>query len=167
MPPQKESSLKWADAREACFVALDPGDKNVGLARFEKGVCVSAIHTDPGTAINWLYSTAYPYEFIVFERFVLRSTLARQQGGSEMKTSQMIGQIKLVGDIRGVPCFGQTNTSGKVCYKIKPWNEWPLRRWKSYGSGGHAKDAECGGYSFLRACRKKQGLRDADWTEMQ
>lgn len=163
------SRLSWAEISDPEFkwVTIDPGDKNVGVALWSGQVCEQSTHQSPWETVLWLQSTARPHQLIGFERFVLDPRRARIQGGSELLTSQMIGQIHLIALNRGIPTAGYTNTQGKVCYKIKPWTSWPVRRWASYGNGGHAKDAEVAGYSFMRTIRKQEKRTDASWEEVR
>lgn len=98
------------------LIAIDPGDKHVGYATFER-VGVKEITVRGSTSYtkmpDWQCTGAYivddpeefmldfaesllagDFEIVVYERFNLREDLAVEQAGSEMLTAQMIGVLK-------------------------------------------------------------------------
>lgn len=125
------------------IIAVDPGDKYVGVAFFERAdneygwECVDCQQTDPETFLDSLPETLVSgdLEVLVFEIFRLYPDLAQKQQGSEMETSQMIGAIKwmvrahnkhqqrhLSAEFEGLlaPCELQGGTCADPEKKVKP-----------------------------------------------
>lgn len=162
------------DPRELDFWAIDPGDVHVGLAEFRGGVCVAATETRPSAIEDRLFASAFRSEplavpgggvahpdLLVVERFALRGDLMAQQQGSEFLTSQLIGSLRCLCRIAGIPAVIQTPHQASLTKKRAPWAQWPIRRWTSYGHGGHAKLAEQHGYFYIQ-----ERLRGVDVVQM-
>lgn len=85
------------------LVAVDPGDRWTGVAFFEETPdaehgweCVDAIEFDPDEFEDSLAESivAGDVDFLIYERFRLYGDKAKQQKGSEFRTTQSIGVFK-------------------------------------------------------------------------
>ncbi len=86
------------------LIAIDPGDKHVGMARAivdqDGTLTLTWWVTDPPSAI-WLMEVE-PYSVAVIESFELYPWLMHKQGYSELKTSQLIGVLTYLANKRGI-----------------------------------------------------------------
>lgn len=83
------------------LLAIDPGDKHVGVAAFVEEsdgtpVCAWATEYTPDEAANLVAGMLFRGElrYLVVERFALYADKAMAQVGSEMQTSELIGVFK-------------------------------------------------------------------------
>lgn len=78
------------------MVAIDPGDKHVGVATFRDGRCTQAFECTPEEGLLCIEKVLANRlaQTIVVEKFTLYPDKAAEQAGSEMLTSEMIGAIK-------------------------------------------------------------------------
>lgn len=128
------------------FYAIDPGDVHVGVAMFRGYHCLWAKEFTPEEILQYLSSRLKGSEVLVVERFQLYPHLAQTQAGSDMKTSQLIGALRLLACQQGVPVVIQQAA-------LKTPAESMIRKRKitrqSLGKGDHAKDAETHGYAYI------------------
>lgn len=143
------------------WFSIDPGDANVGLAEWWGTECQVARHTTPDEAVDYVMGVAKEgrLDLLVHERFALYpgAEQGRGQMGSEFLTSQMIGVLKFICRHTGVPVISHLASHHKNYIKkaeFKPPAK-PLRDWKSYGQGPHAKDAESLGIYHARTVLMK------------
>ncbi len=134
------------------WITIDPGDKHVGMAVWQRENCVSTHELSPDQALRTLdYMTSpdfwKPPSLVVYERFALDPRRAGQQSGSEFGTSQMIGVIKWLCQKAKVECVGYTNSQHKRVYSMDWYKGLSLKDKRSlpwWGVGAnHAKDAWC------------------------
>lgn len=100
----------------ATLTAVDPGDKYVGVAFFERAdnewgwECEGVVELGPDEFIDSFAETVMDNEvpILVFERFRLYNDLALKQTGSEMPTAQLIGQMKFVVRRHNEHCYLHT-----------------------------------------------------------
>lgn len=131
------------------WLACDPGEVHVGMSAWSGTECLWAREFRPDEAADYVMGQAQDngLSLLVYERFLLYpgAEQGRGQMGSEMETSQLIGVLKFICRHTGVEVQSHQASAHKGVYKsaaYKPPNK-PLRGWKSYGHGTHAKDAEC------------------------
>lgn len=133
--------------------AIDPGDIHVGFAEFtDEGVCLSATETTPERLCDLLHTSIVDHiapSTLVIERFALRGELMAQQQGSEFKTSQLIGALKVLSRIGGITVVMQTPWQAKSLLKHEPYCHWKPGQWPSFRHGPHAKDAFLHGERFF------------------
>lgn len=143
------------------IVAFDPGDEHVGVAIVDvvKRECVMAVEMTPDGAAAWLEQklAAGAFYEVVIEKFVLYPWLAQQQAWSEMKTSQLIGEMRGVCKRYGMEPRMQGADIKKAATKILR-----AKQIKSVAkrdrAGGHALDAELHGmYRMLKEYDPKTG----------
>lgn len=135
------------------WVSVDPGEIYSGVTLWH-GTTPTASYGlsggPNGTAIDILLEcVGQGLDFMLIEAYTLYPHLARQQAGSEFLTSQQIGAMKFIVTHKGIPWYSWSAAKGKKVYSLEPYRSWPLRAWKSYGAGPHAKDSEAHGYSWL------------------
>lgn len=132
---------------------VDPGDKNVGISWWWGPYCIRSYHTDPDDCVDTLIREAQGgLDFLVYEQFTLRGYQMGTQQGSEFLTSQLIGAMRHICRRAGIPTDSYQAGHHKGIYKKLEFRP-PARphdAWKSYGSGGHAKDSECLGEYYVR-----------------
>lgn len=152
------------------LMAIDPGDRYVGMALFT--------HHDDGWQCTWAQTWDDRAEFlryladtvqnsdvdrlvVVFERFILEPARASALAGTELETSQLIGAIRWIVETEGPALVGQTN-------KIKAPTRALLRhlgvtsvakRLKTHGD--HAFDAELHGWHYVLKALGQQPSRSA------
>lgn len=130
------------------WFSIDPGENNVGFAEWSGTECLEARHTEPDVAVDYVMKIAKEggLGLLVHERFALYpgAEQGRGQMGSEFLTSQMIGVLKFICRHTKVPVVSHLASHHKNLVKRAEFRPpvKPLRAWKSYGNGGHAKDAE-------------------------
>lgn len=162
------------------FLAIDPGDVHVGFTLWQDDRCLEAQEFDPEQCIevvaDYLYvpgpwpstqrfGNAGPVDLVVCERFMLYGWKMAPQMGSEFKTAQLIGQIKLLCRMAKTPFVGQMASEGKSVYS----QDWYLaltnkerRQLAWYGKGSHVRDAWVHGVKYLQT----QGLWDEKMLSM-
>lgn len=142
------------------WLSVDPGDKNVGVARWERETCTGAWHTNPEDLLKALWQVAEGGRLglVVYERYQLYGDQFARQMGSDFPTVQMIGAMRFICGHWKVPTEEYLAGHHKKIYKMAEYKppEKKLNEWKSYGQGGHAKDAECLGLYVVRR-RKLSG----------
>lgn len=136
------------------WVSIDPGDVHVGVTTWSGSECLRSWETTPNRMLDMLdeASDSGKLDLVVYEKFQLYGDRMGQQIGSEFKTSEMIGAMRFICRRRNVPMRRYLSSHHKAMYKLKAFRppQMPLRAWKSYGSGGHAKDSECLGYYWIK-----------------
>lgn len=96
----------------AVLTAVDPGDVYTGVAFFDPAdnvhgwECTGAVEFSPYDFVDALAESVFANEvpILVFERFRLYNDKAVEQTGSEMLTSQQIGQIKMIVRLHNQHC---------------------------------------------------------------
>lgn len=137
------------------LISIDPGDRHVGVAFFEGEGCSWALNFTPSDAMDFLLQEVPGVDVVVVERYQLYPHLAQLQQGSDMRTSQMIGAIKVVARMHGVPVVIQPAAFKKAAESLIK-HRGIVR--KSLGHGDHAKDAETHGYTYLWKTKNKQSV---------
>jgi hypothetical protein len=128
-------------------LAIDPGDIHVGWA-YCRGVPEAAIYTDHVTTGEWRPTectteivhlmTKNGIDELILEEFRLYdSPEGRDQVWSSMKTSQLIGALKLIASWFRIPVIEQG-----AYIKTPTRNQLRARKIKQKGVGTHALDAE-------------------------
>lgn len=131
-------------------LAVDPGDKHVGLAswvggpepRRETGEVSHDEVVKRFTAWHQMYLPNA--QILVVEEFRLYAHKAQQQKESEMLTAQLIGVLKHVAGELGVQVVLQPAGIKKATRR-----QLRARKIKQIGRGGHARDAELHLMHFL------------------
>ena len=137
-------------------LAIDPGDVHVGWCYGRPGREPTCGEWTPKETLEEVRTTLAAWQRggeageLVIEEFVLYPGKAKHQAGSDFRTSQLIGALKLVADDHGVPVVMQSATIKK-----------PTRRQmkargiesKAVGEGIHASDAEL--HYYYRTLRDK------------
>ena len=136
------------------WLSIDPGDSHVGLAVWKGPECLSAVEFAPNPAIRELEALGLgtprtDVQLVVVERFQLYGWAAQQQAGSDMKTAQLIGIIRYLASRSQVPSLTPLASETKAMYKVPALMAMKPRWWRSWGHGGHAKDAEAVGYAHI------------------
>lgn len=109
------------------FVAIDPGDAHVGIARFTAALgppyrvrdCVDqsssgdlrldeCVTLSPRDAISWLETRVRRFRAVVLEEYRLYPWLAREQGFSDLPTAQLVGVIRYIAARVDVPVYLQS-----------------------------------------------------------
>lgn len=95
-------------------LAIDPGDVHVGWA-YDGSSTVQAGEWTPTEAVDELVRmmTHDAVDELIIEEFVLYEWEAKKQAWSEMKTSQLIGALKLIAYWFRIPVFMQPATIKK------------------------------------------------------
>lgn len=136
------------------WVSIDPGDSYVGWVNFNKHQPVYSVELSPWECIERLHERLPVLNLVVFERWTLYGWNEKSLSGNEFLTSQLIGIIKYLCFIHGVPYVGYRAREGKATtYKRDPWIRWTTAQWKLALQGpigrGHTKDALAQGYAHL------------------
>ena len=131
------------------FLALDPGSVHCGVARFKNGKCQWAREYDPQGLFTLLEHTTV--QGVISESFRLYPNKAAAQFWSQLKTVEVIGVIKYICKMRGIPVIEQP-----ASIKIPIAAQLAARhyKYKSHGHGGHAKDSEYHGMYYLARNKK-------------
>jgi hypothetical protein len=117
------------------ILAVDPGDKHVGVATWRNGV-VSADEVDAEFWLKQFISIINTLELVIIESFVLYPGKASAQSWSQMKTSEMIGAMKWIAFQAAVPVVMQgANIKKPTRAQCK------ARRIDVSNSSNHAQDA--------------------------
>lgn len=109
------------------FVAIDPGDAHVGIARFTASIgppyrvpdcldqsssgdlrLVECVTLSPRDAISWLETRVCRFRAVVLEEYRLYPWLAREQGFSDFPTAQLVGVVKYLAARVDVPVYMQS-----------------------------------------------------------
>lgn len=137
-------------------LAIDPGDRHVGWARWRRrgeSVVAGEVDADAGAGfvdvvLNVATRSKLP-AVLVIEDFVLYPGQDKRTAWNPMLTSEMIGQLKWIASMRGVPVVLQgANIKKPTRHQLKP------RGITQVGSGTHARDAELHLYHYIL----KEGL---------
>lgn len=114
-------------------IGIDPGDEYVGVCVAEQDdsqygwTVITAVEMTPDQATSWYVKHLPGAALVAVEKFTLYPDKLREQIGSEMKTSQLIGFFKYYAamfpsiDFVSYPAAVQKPTIGLLKYlKIKP-----------------------------------------------
>jgi hypothetical protein len=118
------------------ILGLDPGD-STGWCFFYDGLMkhtgeVPGVHEE----MDRLMERLKP-DLVVFELYRIYSWKVKQHANSDVPTLQLIGQIKLLCDQKGIPWVSQSAAQGKGFV-----TDDKLKRWSWYFDGaGHAMDS--------------------------
>jgi hypothetical protein len=122
-------------------LAIDPGDIHVGYARNPKGdmevLTGEWRPTECTTEVTHLMTKNEIDELILEEFRLYDSPEGRDQVWSSMKTSQLIGALKLIASWFRIPVIEQG-----AYIKTPTRNQLRARKIKQLGHGTHALDAE-------------------------
>jgi hypothetical protein len=130
-------------------LALDPGDIHVGFC-YDGGGDTVVGEWRPDEAVDeivWLM-TRNMIDEVVVERFSLYADKAEEQIGSAMKTSQLIGGVKVICRFFRI---GWVEQGADI--KVPTRNQLRARRIHQKGIGSHARDAEL--HYHYRQLRRK------------
>lgn len=152
----------------AKWVSIDPGDIHFAVAEWRGKTCLNVTEFLPDDGIDFLENGIRTLDIhaMIYEKFALDLKRASQQNGSEMLTSQAIGQIRYLGRKYKVQTTGYFNHQHKRIYHM----DWFLRMtradhqrmpyWTQGPRGGskngHKMDAWCVGMWF----KHERGHRD-------
>lgn len=139
-------------------IAIDPGDVHVGWAWRMAGVVVSGewAYTDAPTKVQSLIETARgdgQTVEVVIEEFVLYPGRAKEQAGSEFKTSQLIGVLKFVCERTNTPFAMQGATIKKPTHA-----QMRARKLALAGGNRHSMDAQL--HLWYRTIRDHDSLQE-------
>lgn len=124
------------------IVAIDPGDKHVGMAVSPLDGAL-AWTCSPDECIDWLWDVERGITHLVVEDFMLYPWLAGKQSFSQFDTPKLIGKIELVAArVLGVEVTFQTATIKKPTFGIMK------SRGVSLSGDIHAKDAQAHLYYY-------------------
>ena len=84
------------------IIAVDPGDKHVGVATWQDGV-IAAEEVDAEFFLPQFNIIAPDLDQVIIESFVLYPGRATAQSWRPMQTSEMIGAMKWIARQAGVP----------------------------------------------------------------
>jgi RNase H-fold protein (predicted Holliday junction resolvase) len=142
------------------LIALDPGDKHVGVALFERRpdtllrwACIVAYEMGPTEAVDSLADMLRDGDLdtIVYERFALYLDKAAEQAGSTMETAQMIGVIRYLH--RTLADHTKVALVEQPASIKKPTRSLVKRRGikpvAPKTAGDHARDSELHGWSWI------------------
>jgi hypothetical protein len=136
-----------------CWMSIDPGDKNVGVATWHHERCTAAVQMTPAECVDtvWDFAQHGVIGLLIVERFTLYPWMAAQQSHSTMLTPQLIGALTHICRRFKVPIeFPQASKLNDV-YNTSLADR--LGLWK-----GHGKDAKAA---------EAHGLRIVHQMEMQ
>lgn len=139
-------------------VSIDPGAVHCGVALWrqpngevdETGQweCVWAIEMTPDDCVDFVWDVGprAPGIRIAIEGFWLKpGKAALQQAGSSMETVEIIGVVRHICRRHGIPFTKVANGQDAIATRLKAAGY----KFRSYGYGDHAKDAECVGSRAL------------------
>lgn len=130
------------------MISIDPGGAHVGWARFDHGQCTQVRELTPAGSVRWAREQFADHDVVVIESFILYPHLAREQIGSDMPTSQLIGVLRYIANTNGCMVRLQPASIKKPTLSLLRHRGVELRSVKQR-VGGHAKDAETHGYHYL------------------
>lgn len=136
------------------WISIDPGDKHVGYASWDREECQTAVEMSPDECVDvvWDLAAFGVIGLLVVERYTLYPWMAAQQSHSEMWTPQLIGALHHIARKHQIPFEKPQASKLKEIYDIP---ELSARLHRHVGNGKHAKDAEA------------HGLRQVVQREMQ
>jgi hypothetical protein len=121
-------------------LAIDPGDKHVGVASLNDGAFEWAVEMAPAELMErLLYSR--PPDVLVVESYALDPARAKAQSGSAMRTPELIGAIKTLGEIKGFRVVEQQPSVRGVCERSPFWKRICLEKGVDKIKSKHARDA--------------------------
>lgn len=129
------------------WISIDPGDKYVGIARWEKDVLMYCYQLDPTSLVDLLsVGLTSGYKHVVCESFELYPWMAASLSGNQFLTPQLIGVIKYLCGVHNVSLTLQRASEGKRIYKMEPYVHWRAKEWKIFTGldrvpSTHVKDA--------------------------
>lgn len=135
------------------WLSVDPGDVHAAIAKWEGTKCTGTIETSPRQALLIIERKLQDNEIdgLIYERFALDPRRAGQQSGSEFLTSQMIGVLKWLCEVKySIYIEGYLNREHKTVYHQGWYKSLTLKDkrrlpWWGQGTGEHCKDAWCVG----------------------
>ena len=135
---------RWPDPLPDFWLSIDPGDKHVGYASWDRDECTAAVEMTPDECIDTVWDLAGfgVIGLLVVERFTLYPWLAAKMSHSELFTPQMIGALAHIARRHKIPFYKPQASKLNDVYTT------PLkdRLHKHLGTPGkHAKDAEAHG----------------------
>jgi len=130
------------------WLSIDPGDKYVGYASWDREKCTAAVEMTPDQCIDtvWDLAEVRVIKLMVVERFTLYPWLAAQMSHSELYTPQMIGALSHIARRFTIP-FEKPQASKLNDIYGNP--ELTARLVRSIGHGKHARDAEAHGLRLV------------------
>lgn len=158
------------------FIAIDPGDVHCGVAYFEDQECRWATEYSPSGLLLLLEDCRLGYglgpneravdlQGLVVERFQLYGDRMGAQVGSDMLTSQLIGALRLEADLAGWWMVQQQAALKTPTENLIRHRGITLR---SLGHGGHARDAETHGFTFLwKTSQNPNTDYNGGWTDAE
>ena len=133
-------------------LAIDPGDVHVGWAYHDGSKSLDVVTGEwrPTESCDEVVHlmTKNKVDELILEEFVLYADRASDQIWSPMKTSQLIGALKLVAHWFRIPVVEQG-----AYIKNATRNQLRGRNIKQVGSGTHARDAEL--HLYYRVLRER------------
>lgn len=125
-------------------MAIDPGDRHVGMAIWSYPVGMDAFEMDASSALSYtrLALEELHRPVLVIEEF--RLFPGKIKPGNPMETSQLIGALKLTAKQVGVAVVMQGPGIKKPMRR-----QLQARRIKQVGNGSHARDAELHAWHYI------------------
>lgn len=120
-------------------IGVDPGDKHVGVASISDGAYEWAVEMEPAELLEKLIYSRSP-DVVVVEAFVLDPGRAKQQAGA-MRTPELIGAIKVLGEIHGFLVVEQQPSVRGVCERSPWWKRLCKEKGVDQIKSKHARDA--------------------------
>ena len=138
------------------LISVDPGDKHTGIAvwvleqQTKMWTCAHVAELGLTEAEDFIAAEAEAGTLtrLVVERFQLYSDKAQLQTGSEFETSQLIGSLKYIARLHGIPVVLQGASIKKPTQGILRAKKAKSLA-KAWQAGGHAFDAELHGFYYL------------------
>ncbi|QDH48219.1 hypothetical protein SEA_MAMAPEARL_31 [Arthrobacter phage MamaPearl] len=166
------------------ILAVDPGDEHVGVAwldREEKGWAVVFVtEMTPDEFLDYIYPALVSglFRYFVLESFSLYADKLKEQVGSEMLTSQMIGAAKMA--VRLANQFAHLNPH--MMYEVELAMQQPAAKAPAFAilerkkykftakrlkvPGQHVMDAEVHGIKFVMDTLGEKMIRNPElWDE--
>lgn len=148
------------------LIAIDPGDKHVGVAFFTGQGCylVQEMTPDELCDLMWVWMDTASVDTLVVEKFQLYPDKAKEQSYGEMLTSQLIGRIKEI--VRRtmtttgliVPIIEQPASIKQPTFKQLRARKIQSIAKRDKVPGQHVLDAEAHGWYYLMKGAKQQGV---------
>ncbi|ALY08816.1 hypothetical protein DRROBERT_30 [Arthrobacter phage DrRobert] len=166
------------------ILAVDPGDEHVGVAwldREEKGWAVVFVtEMTPEEFLSYIYPALVSglFRYFVLESFSLYADKLKEQVGSEMLTSQMIGAAKMAVRLANesahinpqmlfeVQLFMQQPAAKAPAFAILERKKYKFTAKRLKVPGQHVMDAEVHGIKFVMDHLGEKMIRNPElWDE--
>jgi len=133
------------------WLSIDPGDKWVGYASWDREECTAAVEMTPDECVDTVWDLAGfgVIKLLVVERYTLYPWMAAQQSHSEMWTPQMIGALSHIARRHGIPLEKPQASKLRDVYGNPELNARLHMHVGNCIHGKHARDAEAHGLRIV------------------